>query len=286
MAVKAAAAASPMDTGAAVSSFYFHRLLCRVFSGGNDSFVLKGGQAMLARTVGARATRDIDLRPTETSLEAALEELVRLVRRPTWATSSRSSSRSRPIKAGDEYRDGISVRFVPILGARRMPPISIDLVVNEVTHEGAEPIAPADRIEVEGLVTCDYLVYPIEAALADKLCGIVERHGGRASSRVKDLVDVTVYAVTSEVDGGRLQSRLRREAAVRRIPPPDDTFRLPEAWGFPQARQFAKLCQMTGLPGSLKNIDAAGELAGMLFGPAIRGKAEGLRWNPSGLKWE
>lgn len=56
MAVKAAASASPMDTGRAVSAFYFHRLLCRVFAGGNDSFVLKGGRAMLARTADARAT--------------------------------------------------------------------------------------------------------------------------------------------------------------------------------------------------------------------------------------
>lgn len=56
MAVKSAASASPMDTGRAVSAFYFHRLLCRVFAGGNGSFVLKGGRAMLARTVDARAT--------------------------------------------------------------------------------------------------------------------------------------------------------------------------------------------------------------------------------------
>lgn len=40
MAVKSAASASPMDTGRAVSAFYFHRLLCRVFAGGNGSFVL------------------------------------------------------------------------------------------------------------------------------------------------------------------------------------------------------------------------------------------------------
>ena len=51
MAVKATASASPMDTGRAVSAFYFHRLLYRVFANGNDSFVLKGGQAMLARTM-------------------------------------------------------------------------------------------------------------------------------------------------------------------------------------------------------------------------------------------
>ena len=27
----------------------------------------------------------------------------------------------------------------------------------------------------------NYLIYPVEAALADKLCGIAETHGGRAS---------------------------------------------------------------------------------------------------------
>lgn len=58
MAVKAAAKASPQDTGRVVSAFYFHRFLCRVFANSNDSFILKGGQSVLARTLDARATRD------------------------------------------------------------------------------------------------------------------------------------------------------------------------------------------------------------------------------------
>jgi len=47
MAVREAAKASPLDTGRAISGFYFHRLLCRVFANGNASFVLKGGQGDL-----------------------------------------------------------------------------------------------------------------------------------------------------------------------------------------------------------------------------------------------
>lgn len=176
MAVKSAASASPMDTGRAVSAFYFHRLLCRVFAGGNGSFVLKGGRAMLARTVDARATRDIDLLSTEGSLEDALEELVRLAGTDLGDFVTFEFAGSHPIKAEDEYRSGLSVGFVPMLGAKRMQPVSVDLVVDEVPLEGAERISPADRIEVEGLETCDYLVYPVEAALADKLCGIVEVH--------------------------------------------------------------------------------------------------------------
>lgn len=75
MAVREAAKASPLDTGRAISGFYFHRLLCRVFANGNASFVLKGGQGMLARTIDARATCDIDLLSAGSSLGDAPSEL-------------------------------------------------------------------------------------------------------------------------------------------------------------------------------------------------------------------
>ncbi|MCI2192555.1 MAG: hypothetical protein LKK46_00240 [Ancrocorticia sp.] len=37
---------------------------------------------------------------------------------------------SHPIKAEDEYRDGLSVKFVPIIGAKRLQSVSVDLVVD------------------------------------------------------------------------------------------------------------------------------------------------------------
>ena len=64
-AIKAAAKASPMDTGRAYAGFFFHRLLCRVFSEPDSYFLLKGGLSMLARTIDARATRDVDLLSTD-----------------------------------------------------------------------------------------------------------------------------------------------------------------------------------------------------------------------------
>lgn len=94
MAVKAAALLSPLNTSRAISSFYFHRFLCRVFAGGNDAFVLKGGQSMLARTIDARATRDIDLLATRGDLDEALRSLIELTQ-ANWMTSSLSSSPDR-----------------------------------------------------------------------------------------------------------------------------------------------------------------------------------------------
>ena len=285
MAVKEAAKASPQDTARAIAGFYFHRLLCRVFAEGSGSFVLKGGHGALARTLDARATRDIDLLSTRGSLDAALADLRRLAQRDLGDFIVFEYGGAEPIKPDNEYRSGLSVRFIPVLGAKRMQAISIDLVVDEVPLEGAEPVSPADRIDVKGLATCDYLVYPVGAALADKLCALAERHNGRASSRVKDLVDIVVYALTCDVDGADLQERLRREIAVRKIGP-IGSFALPEEWGGAQARQYAKLCAQTGIPAHLHDIDEASKFAAVLLDPALEQRCAGLRWSHERLRWE
>lgn len=78
MAIKAAATASRMDTSKAIEGFYFDRFLCRVFSEPEPAFILKGGQSMLARTIAARATRDIDLISRSLDIDGATEELKRI----------------------------------------------------------------------------------------------------------------------------------------------------------------------------------------------------------------
>ena len=285
MAVKEAAKASSQDTNRAISGFYFHRLLCRVFTDGNASFVLKGGHGVLARTLDARATRDIDLLSTSNNLEGALAALRHLAQRDLGDFIFFEYEGAEPIKADDEYRSGLSVRFVPVMGVKRMQPISIDLVVDEVPLEGAEPISPADRIDVKGLITCDYLVYPVGAALADKLCALSERHNGRASSRVKDLVDIVIYALTCDIDGNDLQRRVQREIAVRKLEPMG-AFSLPEEWGASQARQYAKLCAQTGIPKHLHDIEEASKLAARLFDCVLNRYCDGLQWSHADLDWE
>ena len=114
MAVKEAAKKSPLDTNRAIAGFYFHRLLCRVFSDPDSPFVLKGGQSVLARTVDARATRDIDLLARETSVEAAVADLRRLAGIGLDDFISFSFDKAEPIKADDEYRSGMKVWFAPL----------------------------------------------------------------------------------------------------------------------------------------------------------------------------
>lgn len=145
MAVKEAAKKSPLDTNRAIAGFYFHRLLCRVFSDPDSPFVLKGGQSVLARTVDARATRDIDLLVRETSVEAAVADLRRLAGIGLDDFISFSFDKAEPIKADDEYRSGMKVWFTPSLGGKSLQAVSVDLVVDEV-----DDVAP-DMVSAEEL---------------------------------------------------------------------------------------------------------------------------------------
>lgn len=116
MAVKEAAKKSPLGTNRAIAGFYFHRLLwllCRVFSDPDSPFVLKGGQSVLARTVDARATRDIDLLARKAGVEAAVADLRRLAGIGLDDFISFSFDKAEPIKADDEYRSGMKVWFTP-----------------------------------------------------------------------------------------------------------------------------------------------------------------------------
>lgn len=286
MAVKSAAERSPMDTGRAMSAFWFHRLLCRVFADGNDRFVLKGGRAMLARTIDARATRDIDLLARGNDLAEAIEELKALAAADLGDQVRFAFSSADPIKADDEYRSGAKLVFDMWLGPKRMQPVSIDLVVDEVPLERAERVCPADRIVVRDIEGCDYLVYPVEAALADKFCGIVERHQGRPSSRVKDLVDVAVYATTCDADGAKLRARLLRELGARGIPVPDG-FCIPGEWvQTAYSKAYSKQAAETGLPERLHDVHEATGLGETLFNPVLNDKAADHRWTHERLAWE
>ena len=283
-AIKAAAKASPMDTGRAYVGFFFHRLLCRVFSDPDSRFLLKGGLSMLARTIDARTTRDIDLLSTGDDLEEAVEELKRLAATDLGDFVTFSFAGMAPIKAEDEYRSGMNVRFQVRLGNKRLQDISIDLVVDDIPQEDFDTVMPADRITVRDLPTCSYRVYAVESSLADKFCGIVERHHDRPSSRQKDLVGVVVFARSCAIDGTKLSRRLRLECLARRMPLPNH-FEIPAEWFGAGKTRFRKLCRQVPLASDIGDISDVAALAAALFDPALEGSVEGKIWNPALGSW-
>lgn len=285
MAVKAAAKRSPIDTNRAISGFYFHRFLCRVFSDGNSGFVLKGGQCMLARTIDARYTRDIDLLSRNADLDAAVAELRELASVDLDDFVRFEFEGSRPIKPENEYRGGANVSFSAWMGSKMIQTISIDLVVDKVDGVSAERVAPKDRIEVEGIKTFDYVVYGVGDALADKLLGILEEFNGRPSSRVKDLVDIIVYASIYPVSTTELSRKVRREAALRKVALPE-SFAVPAVWHENYRPTFKKICRQTGIDAGIQDMQEAEKLASRLFNPILAFDNLIATWNPDVLDWE
>ena len=74
---------------------------------------------MLARTIGARATKDIDLLSRQNTLGDALGELLRSAEVDLDDHMRSVYVDSKPIKAEDEYHFGLKVSFVPWIGPKK-----------------------------------------------------------------------------------------------------------------------------------------------------------------------
>lgn len=285
MAVRNAARQSPMDTNRAIVGFDFHRLLCRIFSEDDCRFVLKGGQSVLARTLDARVTRDIDLVAQEESLEEAIVDLVQAASIDLGDFVSFTFDRAEKIKAEDVYRCGAKVWFTPFMGTKKLQPISIDLVIDEVRGLEPEVFAPVDRLNIEGLPVCDYRVCRAESALADKLLAMIELHDGRPSSRIKDIVDILVYAKTCSIDGATLVERVKKEASARKVTMPRE-FVVPLWWKQNGSAQYVKMARQAEVLDLAGSIAGAEEVVNRLYAPYFDRSENVRKWNPQTTGWE
>lgn len=287
-AVTQAAKSSPQDTGRAKSDFLYDRFLERVFSEPNPRFVLKGGRSILARTLDARRTLDVDFAYRGEDLDAAAEELVSLASKDMGDFYTFRYIERKRVAEGQEYRHGYKLRFNVFFGATRdMGNISVDLVAGPVVGEGADAIAPVNRLAIKGLSASDYLVIPVPLAIADKVRATMQTYpDGARSSRVKDLVDIVIYALAEEIDAGDLAKQIKREARLRGMTPIAE-FEVPQEWHDlpPRGKRYAKDARSANIPAEYCDIDAAEKLAKLLIDPALSGTVKGKRWNPSAVSW-
>ena len=188
------------------------------------------------------------------------------------------------IKEEDECRDGYTVSYDVYLDAKKVHAVSVDLVSDQIECSATELIDPADRIAVSGIETVSYPLYPSERAVADKLCGIIERRIGRPSSRVKDLVDIVLCATTESFDNQKLSLALRRELKARHLAVPE-SFSVPREWIGVMEATFAKAAATTSLDDRLKNLaEAEGVAAELLSLPLAKSDADGV-WDAKALRW-
>ena len=189
------------------------------------------------------------------------------------------------IAATQEYRNGCRARFEVVLdGTRRKSEIAIDLVADPVELGKADLVTPANRLDVKGLAVFDYLVYPVERTVADKVCATMQAYGGRESSRVKDLVDLVLHVTRYGMAGSDLSEAIEREAGIRGINPLG-AFGVPDSWRGPREGAYRRAAAEAKIPDRWIGVADAERVVKKCVDPAIRRQVEGLEWDPEALGW-
>jgi hypothetical protein len=262
--------------------FGYDRLLARCFSVAPDHWVLKGAGALLARLDGARHSKDIDLfyanRPGE--LTEALENLHRAL-----ATDLGDHFRFEVVRLTElpEAAKGRRIHVRSTLGPSTFSTFHVDVVVGTAMSGEPDEVAPLVPVDVPGLVRTTYRAFPIADHVADKLCATAETHDHagrqRASTRVKDLVDLALIARTQKIIGPRLRTAIQVGFAHRGLAVPA-RFAVPDepVW----RAQFPRVAR--DAPPPRLDYDGAVALVRRLLDPLLSG-ADPFEWDPDRSCW-
>lgn len=279
---KAAAKATGVEPGAMVRRFVFGRFLARVFHDPSDPWVLKGGTAVLARIHDARTTKDLDLLHELGDLDAAVRAL-------TAATSVDLNDHFRFVivrvetnTGGQPQVDGCRVTIDAYVGTAKKVTFGVDLVTGSLMTSAPDTVIEP-VLDLRGLEAPAIRLYPVVDHIADKLCATQARYGADQnlpSSRVRDLVDLVVFARSQDIDGRALVTAVRGEWAHRGLPG-TPAFAPPASW----ERLYSREARRAPLVADVTAFADAVTLVGAFLAPVLDGSAAGRRWTASDLTW-
>jgi len=172
-------------------------------------------------------------------------------------------------------------RFTVTELLRQFAAFGVDLVGGPFPPLEPVPTPPLRPIDVPGLRDAPLRVYPLAATVADKLSGILTRHGERLSTRYRDLVDLATISLTERLAACDVHLAIHDELRRQGLAVPAE-FAVPvaDAWttGY---RNYARV-----LP-HLHEIDfeQAVALVKALLDPVLGGRREGS-WRPERRAWE
>jgi Nucleotidyl transferase AbiEii toxin, Type IV TA system len=262
----------------------YDRLLTRVFSGDEaERWVLKGAAALLVRLgPDTRHTRDVDLFNSSGDLAEAEEDLRDAVARDLGDFMHFGVGPSTPIGEVPVTR---RLKITAFLGATEFASFPVDLVTNLNMTGEPDILGPLVRVDIPGVATVQYRVYPVTDHVADKVCAIHELHDREdgtadASTRYRDLVDLAVLARTTRFESGTLLEAVRAEAERRQLDLPG---RLTIPTGSDWVAGYAR--EVKNAPAILdRNLESAVSLVASFIDPILSGKPHGS-WDPDGLSW-
>jgi len=257
----------------------FERLMARLATDQPDLWALKGGLALQWRFPDrARTTKDMDLlltAPNHTPHEFLVRAAV--LGLGDWF----QYSVERPLRASESRLPGGGTRFSveARLAGRAFETFHTDVGWGDPIVESLDCLTPPSLLAFAGIGPCRVPCYPLSQHLAKKAHAYARLRVGGESSRVKDLVDIVLIALTTPIRGPALRAALVATFQARdgsplpsRLPEP------PATWDAP----FRALVRSTGL--GVTSLEQAFDLACSFFHPILQGHVAGT-WDPSALVW-
>jgi len=166
-------------------------------------------------------------------------------------------------------------------GVTRRDGFGVDLVTGSLMTAPPETHVASTPLDLPGLERPTLHLYPVVDHIADKLCATEAVYAdGRASSRVRDLVDLVVFARTHRVEGDALCDAIHAERTHRGLPEVTELV-VPEAWGttYPPVAKEIPHCE------DFRDAAAATALVARLLEPAMTSAARDQVWDPATTQW-
>ncbi|MFC3742506.1 nucleotidyl transferase AbiEii/AbiGii toxin family protein [Paractinoplanes deccanensis] len=244
----------------------------------DEGWVVKGATALLARRLSARHTIDIDLYRAGKidDVEAQLREAARLDIGDWMRFEVGTSVR---IKAAGAQ--GARVKIQSLIGTRVWAGFQVDIVADGIQMSAEpEPVRPLTSVSAVAQERRPWRAYPLVDHVADKVCAILERHGGRPSTRFKDLIDLVTIVEGATVSAESQMRALSKESRRRKL-------ELPPLFDPPDRKLWtsgyrAEAGRAVGL--SARELDDALAVVRPFLNPLLAGSAVGT-WSTDHQAW-
>lgn len=269
--------------------YVFTLLFKRLFHDAHGSWALVGGNALLLRIGVGRFTDDVDLTYTHAwdDAEQLRTELTRVASRDVGDGFTFRFTRADNRRQPDDFGYGTTsakVAAEAVLAGKVFETFTLDIalkrhVQDPVQYVPARAVIAHPTLEDLPLVP----VVRIESHLADKVCAMYEtHHGGKPSTRYRDLADIVRIVTNLPIDAARLAQTLGHEAGRRHLELSPQLISPHEQWQheYPKAAK-----EFSEFPVQYQSLEASLACAAQCLTPVLSRERLAGTWNPHARAW-
>lgn len=256
----------------------FERFLARLATAAPDAWRLKGGFALDLRLADrARTTRDIDL-DWQASEDELLETLIDAAALDSGDYFSFQIERAGipPDRLGGSHR----FRVIATLAGRQFETFPLDVGLRTDAITESDIVTTSDLLAFADIQPITLPAVPLELQIAEKLHAYTRNYSDtRPSTRVKDLVDLTLIAELFPLDAARLQQAITTTFGGRGGHDPPTAFPSPPTdWAIP----YRQLAQAVAID---PELESGHTTAAALLNPILDGTTSDGTWTPDSGRW-